>query len=181
MPARTALTYADYATLPADGRRYELHDGELSVTPAPGTRHQRALIRLGAALHDHVVAHGLGEVLVAPTDCILSDRTVVQPDIIFIARDRASLVTDRAVEGPPTLVVEVLAPSTTAIDLGAKRDLYARHLVPFYWIVDTDARTIAALRLVDGTFQPVGQLALTIPAALPPLERLTLDPSAIWP
>jgi hypothetical protein len=57
-----ALTYEDYARLPDDGRRYEIHDGELSVTPAPGRTHQWALLQFGVALHAYVMAHDLGEV-----------------------------------------------------------------------------------------------------------------------
>src|SRR3970040_191251 len=73
MPKRALLTYSDYAALPDDGRRYELHRGELWAIPTPGTRHHRAIIALGSRLYDHVRARGLGEVLVAPTDCILSN------------------------------------------------------------------------------------------------------------
>lgn len=60
MPAKTLLTYADYAALPDDGRRYELHAGELSVTPAPATRHQRVSLNLASLLHTHVKSRGLG-------------------------------------------------------------------------------------------------------------------------
>ena len=63
MPTRALLTYSDYAALPGDGRRYELHQGELSVTRAPGLGHQRAVIALGSRLYDHVRGRGLGEVL----------------------------------------------------------------------------------------------------------------------
>ena len=99
MPMRAVLTYSDYAALPDDGRRYELHRGELSVTPAPGTRHQRALIALGSRLYEHVRSRGLGETFVAPTDCILSDVTVVQPDILYVAADRVSIISERGIEG----------------------------------------------------------------------------------
>ena len=64
MPIRALLTYSDYAALPDDGRRYELHWGELSVTPAPGTRHQGAIVNLIALLHEHVRSRGLGKVFV---------------------------------------------------------------------------------------------------------------------
>src|SRR5437879_2452445 len=106
MPTRAVLTYGDYAALPDDGRHYELHRGELSVTPAPGTRHQEAVISLGSKLYEHVRSHGLGKVFVAPTDCILSSVTVVQPDILYVATDRLSMISERGIEGAPTLVVE---------------------------------------------------------------------------
>lgn len=78
---RVILTYQEYEALPADGRRYELHEGELSVTPAPSPRHQRILRNLNKILQQHVETLGLGEVLFAPLDCILSETTVVQPDL----------------------------------------------------------------------------------------------------
>ena len=73
-PQRVVLTYRDYEALPDDGRRYELHDGELSVTPAPTTDHQFASRNLFRQLDAHVAAHRLGEVLFAPIDVILSDK-----------------------------------------------------------------------------------------------------------
>ena len=94
---RVVLTYREYATLPDDGRRYEIHDGELSVTPAPGTRHQIVSSNLYDIVRRHVKSRDLGLVLYAPLDVILSDTTVVQPDIVFVANDRQSLVSERGV------------------------------------------------------------------------------------
>jgi hypothetical protein len=124
---RVVLTYRDYAALPDDGRRYEIHDGELSVTPAPGWTHQYVLLRLAAALHAHVSAHDLGEVYIAPFDVILADPTIVQPDITFVAKDRLAILSERGADGAPTLVVETLSRYTTHIDRNTKRQLYARH------------------------------------------------------
>src|SRR5438445_11537093 len=112
MPTRAVLTYGDYAALPDDGRHYELHRGELSVTPAPGTRHQEAVISLGSKLYEHVRSHALGKVFVAPTDCILSSVTVVQPEILYVATDRLSIISERGSDGAPTVVVDVLSSST---------------------------------------------------------------------
>ena len=123
MPTRAVLTYSDYAALPDDGRRYELHRGELSVTPAPGTRHQGVIVVLTALLHDHVSSRDLGKIFVAPTDCILSDVTVLQPDLLYIATDRLSIISERGIEGTPTLVIEVLSPSTAHLDRDRKMTL----------------------------------------------------------
>jgi hypothetical protein len=106
------LTYEDYAALPDDGRRYELHEGELSVTPSPGTDHQDILGNLFVVIRGHVRARGLGRVFVAPVDCILGDITVVQPDIVFVETARLSVIGKRAIEGPPTLVVEIISSSS---------------------------------------------------------------------
>jgi len=78
--SKVALTYRDYAALPDDGRLYEVLDGELFVTPAPGTRHQIISMQLSAQLHAHVTAHRLGLILAAPADVILADTSIVQPD-----------------------------------------------------------------------------------------------------
>ena len=102
MPTRVVLTYRDYEALPADGRRYELHDGELLVTAAPGLPHQRVVGELFALLRQHVRAHRLGEVFVSPVDCILSDTTVVQPDLVFLESARSSTASPRGIEGPTT-------------------------------------------------------------------------------
>lgn len=102
MPTRIVLTYRDYEALPADGRRYELLDGALLVTAAPGLPHQRLVGELFVLLRQHVRAHGLGVVFVSPVDCILSDTTVVQPDLVFLESGRAELASPRGIEGPPT-------------------------------------------------------------------------------
>ena len=150
--SRVALTYRDYAALPDDGQRYQILDGELFVTPAPGTRHQLILLRLVSQLHAHVTTYGVGLVLPAPVDVILADTSIVQPDIVFVAADRQSLVSARGIEGPPTLAVEILSPSTTALDRRNKHALYARHGVTHYWIVDGEAGAIEMLRLVDRAY-----------------------------
>jgi Uma2 family endonuclease len=75
--SRTALTYKDYAALPDDGHRYEVHDGELSVTPSPGPWHQRVKANLFDILRHHVLARRAGELFDAPLDCILSQTTIV--------------------------------------------------------------------------------------------------------
>ena len=144
---RVVLTYADYVALPNDGKRYEIHDGELSVTPAPGRTHQRLVLELASLLNTHVKARGVGEVYVAPFDVILDTTTIVQPDVVCIARDCLDRVSERGVDGAPTLAVEIISPSTVQIDRGTKLQLYARYRVPYYWIVDSVARTVEAYTL----------------------------------
>jgi Uma2 family endonuclease len=81
-------------------------------------------------LNEHVRSRGLGEVFVAPTDCIRSNVTVVQPDVLYIAADLLTIISERGIEGAPTLVVEVVSPSTAHLDRGRKMKLYAEHGVP---------------------------------------------------
>jgi Uma2 family endonuclease len=178
---RVILTYKDYEALPADGRRYELHDGELSVTPAPSPRHQRISRNLNRVLDKHVTTHSLGEVLYAPLDCILGETTIVQPDLVYLDPDRLSAVSARGIEGPPTLVVEILSPTTTVIDRSTKLQLYARYGVPYYWIVDPEARTIEAYTLAAGGCQLAARASGRAPVSLPPFPDLALVPDSLWP
>jgi Uma2 family endonuclease len=175
------LTYRDYAALPDDGRRYEIHDGELSVTPAPGLRHQRIAGRLFVALDAHVAANGLGEVLIAPLDVILSDTTVVQPDVVYVDRSRLGALSERGVEGPPTLAIEILSPSTVQIDRDRKLELYARLGVPFYWLVDPDAQTIECFAPGPQGYSLVARATGDVPVSLPPFDGLALAPASLFP
>jgi Uma2 family endonuclease len=181
MTTRVRLTYEDYVVLPDDGRRYELHEGELSVTPSPGLSHQDILGNLFVIVRGHVNLRGLGRVVVAPMDCILENITVVQPDIVFVETGRLPIVTERAIEGSPTLAVEIISPSSVGIDRRRKLQLYARYAVPFYWIVDPPARTIEAYQLDRAAYRPAGVVSGTDAAALPPFPDLLLNPREIWP
>jgi Uma2 family endonuclease len=178
---RPVLTYEDYAALPDDGRRYEIHDGELSVTPAPGTPHQQISGNLHVIFRAHLDAGMPGQVLYAPLDVILSNTTVVQPDLVYIDPGRAAIVSRRGIEGAPTLAVEIISPSTPRIDRVTKLQLYARYGVPYYWIVDPDARTIEAYELAGGAYRAVGALAGAAPVTLSPFPGLRLIPERIWP
>jgi len=172
-PGRIKLTYDDYVGLPNDGKRYEILDGELSVSPAPMTQHQIASINLTMLLYQFVRSHRLGRVLEAPTDVILAETTIVQPDILFVSAERASIITDRAVEGPPDLVVEILSRWTARQDRTTKATLYARFSVPHYWIVDPEERTIELYEIERDSYRLATKEsgAATIhPALFPGLE-----------
>jgi Uma2 family endonuclease len=130
-------------------------------------------------LQSHVENGQLCEVLCAPIDCILSETTVVQPDLVFVARDHADLG-ERGIEGPPTLAVKVVSPSTESIDRRRKLKLYAKHAIQHYWIVDPVMRTIEAYGLVSESYRVTGRLAGSSPTALIPFPDLPLDPSALW-
>lgn len=174
------LTYRDYADLPNNGRRYELHDGALSVTPAPGIRHQRISANLGDVLRAHVKRQRLGEVLYAPLDVILADTTVLQPDLVFLDGRTRNLTSERGVEGPPALVVEILSPSTHTIDQVTKPALYARHGVANLWLVDPETRTVEALQLEHGRYVVVTRASGDVEVTLPPFSDLSLPLADVW-
>jgi Uma2 family endonuclease len=147
------FTYQDYLRLPED-RRYEIIDGELFLTPAPGTYHQRIEMKLLFLLFGHVKEHDLGEVLPAPCDLVLSQTDVVQPDIFFIAKERREIVGEKYVSAAPDLVVEILSESTAKRDRGIKAKMYERFGVPELWIVDPWTKRVEIFRRLEGKLQP---------------------------
>src|SRR5438128_982430 len=102
---KRSYTYDDLAALP-DDQRYEIIDGELWVNPSPITRHQKLAHRLAVAL-DQLERSGAGNVFSAPLDVVFSKRDVVQPDLMFIAAARASVIGEKNITGAPDLVVEI--------------------------------------------------------------------------
>lgn len=167
--SRMRWTYAEFARLPSErGMRHEVIDGELVVTPAPGLRHQRVVTELVVRLHAFVRDSGLGEVFVGPVDVLLADGDFIEPDILFVRTEKAHLFSDRGIEGPPDLIVEVLSPSTAARDRGLKLDRYRHFGVPEYWVVDPDGRSIEVWDLAAGA---------AAPAVLGPDDTLRWDPA----
>jgi Uma2 family endonuclease len=94
--------------------------------------------------------HDLGRLLPGPIDVLFGEGDYLQPDLVFMRRDRAHLMSPRGIEGPPDLVVEILSPSTAHRDRGIKLERYRHFGVPEYWIVDLDARAIEVWRLGAG-------------------------------
>jgi Uma2 family endonuclease len=153
MPAaeRRRWTAAQVRQLIADspeyGPRYELIAGELLVTPAPGPRHQAALVSIYDRVAPYVRDQGLGYMMWSPADLELALDELTQPDL-FVIPDRR----------PPArwsdfkrlrLAIEALSPSTARFDRTVKRPFYQRVGVPEYWIVDLDARLVERWRPSD--------------------------------
>lgn len=125
-----------------DGIRYEILDGELVMSAAPVTEHQRIVGRLFVLLYRALVESGCAEVFSAPFDVELARTSVVEPDLVVIRKEHAERLTAKRLVGAPDLVVEVLSPSTAPRDLETKLRLYARHRIPCYWIVDPEQREL---------------------------------------
>ena len=152
MAVRTPLfTYDDLVRMPNDGKRYELCDGELVVSPAPAPKHQRVAARFGDLLFRAEEA-GFGQVFYAPTDVVFGRYKATQPDLLFIRGDRLQIVTETNIQGAPDLIVEILSPSTRADDFGWKRTLYAREGVPYYWVADPENKTVQPYTLHEGDY-----------------------------
>jgi Uma2 family endonuclease len=146
------LTYDEYRVLPEDGKRYELMEGDLFVSPAPSTRHQTVSRRLQFALMQALEVPGLAQVFNAPCDVIFEPTSVVQPDLVIVGAARAHIITARAIEGVPDVLVEILSPGGTDRDEHLKRRLYERHGVPEYWVVEPQHGFVTQWRMDGGSY-----------------------------
>lgn len=153
-PRRPPLTYAEYRLLPEDdGKRYELMEGDLFVSPAPSTRHQTVSRRLQFALMQALELPGRAQVFDAPTDVLLDDLTVVQPDLVIVSAEHADRVTQRAIEGTPDVVIEIMSPSSVDRDAHLKLRVYEGFAIPEYWVIDPEHGFIEAFAFRDGGYQ----------------------------
>ena len=137
----TRLTYDDYCRTP-EGLRYELVEGDLRMVPSPNVFHQEISGRLYEKLLVWVRGQGLGVVYYAPMDVVLSEHNVVQPDLLYVSRERRGIIKEANIWGVPDLVVEILSPSTTQWDRVNKRQVYERFGVRELWFVDPVGRSI---------------------------------------
>ena len=145
------MTTNEYLTTPETVLPAELGFGVLRVAEAPIVRHQRVVRDLTITLTAFAQERGLGEVLPAPTDVVLDreQHLVVQPDVLFVAAGRSSIIGDH-IEGPPDLVIEVLSPRPRIGMIEEKVTWYARYGVRECWLVDLNRREIAVLTCAGG-------------------------------
>jgi len=158
-PAQGEWTYDDYLRLPDDGNRYEIVEGVLYVTNAPGFDHQFAVHQIAVAFELWLRANPGGVVLTAPFEVHLPGiARPVQPDVLFITTERRPAPGAGFFEGAPDLVVEVLSPGTMRTDRYVKFDAYERAGVREYWLLDPHARFVEVyVRTEGGEFVLLGQ------------------------
>ncbi|MEK7747739.1 MAG: Uma2 family endonuclease [Nitrospirota bacterium] len=147
------LTYDDYAAIPNDGKRYEIIEGDILMSPAPRPKHQKAIGNLYWVIRTYLEEHPIGEIYLSPIDVILSYTNVVQPDLLFLSEKKRHLVGERGIEGPPDLIVEVLSPTTEKTDRITKSNLYAKFGVSHYWLIDPETKQLEMFRLFRGHFR----------------------------
>jgi Uma2 family endonuclease len=172
------LEYVDLEVTPDDGRRYELVDGELYVTPSPRPTHQRISGRLYLLFVEYFGGRSIGEVFYAPVDVILTRWDVFVPDLLVVSDPTD--ISERGIERPPLLVVEIASPSTRRHDRQVKARRYAELGVLHYWIVDADERRVDCYRLSSGAFEPVASEEGTATLRHPDWDGLAVDLGALW-
>ena len=161
------------------GVRLELVDGEVAVSPSPIPDHSYVVGTLYSILRRNVDEHDLGQ-LFLDVDTVLSDHDVRRPDILFFSKSRLHLVGDKAMEGAPDLVIEVVSPGSIHIDRKGKARLYASAKVKSYWIVDPQLRTVEAFQLRAGRYVLRGRGAGQEIVHLPPFPDLKIPVAELW-
>lgn len=142
-------TFQDYLTWP-DEERWEIIDGvAFNMTPAPGSKHQLIVGSVYRVIGNQLVRKTC-TAFIAPTDVVLSDYDVVQPDV-FVVCDKKK-ITDANIQGAPDLVIEVLSPSTTLKDKREKKTLYEKYGVKEYIIIAPLEKYVERTLLEDGKF-----------------------------
>jgi len=145
------------------------------MTPVPLTRHQQIAMRLSYIFMGYLDRHPIGELFAAPCDVVLSDVDVVQPDLLLVLKHGKATITEKNIQGPPDLLIEILSPSTASRDRDLKRKRYEHYGVCEYWLVDPVEKTIDILALKGTTFVEVGKGTSHTTITSPLLPDLPLD------
>src|SRR6185436_2430571 len=175
------MTVDDLDAMPEDGNRYEVIEGELLVSCAAGLRHQIVTANIVHQLMTYLEKNPIGRIVPTP-GLILSKYSGVIPDLVFYshARGKEIIANDR-LNAAPEIVIEILSPGRENIsrDRIAKRQLYARHAVSEYWIVDSENRSVEVYRLQNQSLESVAVLrenaeltSPSLPGFACPLSRI---------
>jgi len=178
-PQIAPFTAAEYREMPDDGRRYQLVEGELFMAPAPSTYHQIVQANVLILLSLFARQTNLGTVLGAPCDVYLDDLNVFQPDILFVAQAHADRIHDDGIHGAPDLVVEILSPSTAALDR-RKRGLLAKGGTVEFWQIDPALRQLQRFVFAENSAKPVALIDEPETFTSPLFPGLEIDSAEIF-
>ena len=177
-------TYEEFMSLPEGGPfRYEIIDGELCMTPSPNTRHRRIVSNLHFLFRAFLLRQPVGEIFLSPCDVVLSKDPlqVVEPDLLFVAKEHVSIIGEKNIQGVPDLTVEILSPTTESSDRRVKHSLYERFGVPEYWIVDPETETVQVFRHASGHYPAPHEYGKGDPLESPLFPGLSISLSEVFP
>ncbi len=173
------LTYDDYLKTP-DDKRYELIEGELIMVPSPIIYHQWISKNIEYELEKYVREKKIGKIFDAPCDVHLDNENVLQPDILYISKERQSIIGKKNVQGAPDLVIEILSEATAYNDLIKKKKLYAKFGVREYWIVDPGEKSVEIFSLAGKEFKIYRSYTMNDNLESPLIEGLKIELSAVF-
>ncbi len=172
-------TYKDYLETPED-KRFELIEGELTMTTSPTIYHQWISKNIEYELERHVREKGEGRVFDAPCDVYLDNENVFQPDILFVSEERLGIIGEKNVQGAPDIVIEILSEASAYNDLIKKKKLYAKFGVREYWLVDPGEKAVEIHSLKGEVFSLSRSFTLNDILESPLLEGLKIELSLVF-
>lgn len=183
-PVHRRATYQDVIDAPAD-KVAEIVGGTLHLHPRPRPTHSRSIMALGREISGPFDKGSGGPggwwILIEPELHLGSD--VLVPDVVGWRRERLPVFPkeDAYIDLAPDWVCEVLSPSTRTFDLTAKRAAYAAHGAEHLWMIDPEARTLEAFRLVSGAWTLAAALAGDAEARVAPFDAIAFALADLWP
>ncbi|MBW8050395.1 MAG: Uma2 family endonuclease [Cytophagales bacterium] len=145
-------TIKDYQLLD-EGAPYQLINGELIMTPSPTTPHQERSVDIIYQIRHFLKANPIGKVFSAPTDVYFDEHNALQPDIIYISRERIDIIKKAGIYGAPDMIIEIQSPSTGYYDTNSKKKIYERYGVKEYWLIDPADNEVIGYELVKGKYK----------------------------
>ncbi len=173
------FTYEDLRHTPDDGKRYEVLEGALIVSPSPRTKHQRTVTMVFEVLLK-AARTGHGEAFPAPFDVVFSEHDVTEPDLLFVTKERKDIITEDNIQGAPDLVVEIISEGSRKRDVITKRGIYERYGVRFYWLVDPEEETVRVFELKDGAYSEPVTLYAGQPLTCPLFPGISEDVGTLF-
>jgi Uma2 family endonuclease len=153
IPLPKLLTYEDYAKLtPPDSGNYELHNGKIIFMPTPIPKHQLISSELHILLGSYIKTHKLGKLIAAPMDTVFSPNDTLQPDLLFIAKDRLYIIGEKKIEGVPDFIVEIHSRGNTPKEMSYKKFVYETTGVKEYWVIYPEQKMIKQFENQDFEF-----------------------------
>ncbi len=168
------LSVAEYRKLPEGPPHFQLIAGELYMSPSPRFWHQEIVLGIASSIREYLRRHPIGKVVVAPSDVELSPEDVYQPDIYFVSQTRYDILCEHGAIGAPDWVIEVLSPGTAQLDLGPKREAYARAGVGEFWIVRPQEGRVDLYRLQEVSTHPLHAFTMADTLSTPLLPGWSL-------
>ena len=176
------MTVDDLEAMPDDSNRYEVIEGELFVSRAPGLPHQIVTANIVHQLMTYLDKNPIGRILPTP-GLILSPYSGVVPDLVFYSHARgAEIIANDRLNAAPEIVIEILSPGRENIsrDRIAKRQLYAKHGVSEYWIVDSENRSVEVYRLANQNLELATVLSIKDEVTSPSLPGFACSVAKIF-
>lgn len=159
-PPRTAM---EVFNLLPEGTLCEVVENQLYMSPAPNRKHQDISMIISTAIYNFIKSSQAGKVYSAPIDVFIEpNRNALQPDIVFVSNENASILSDRGIEGAPDLVVEILSKGNAEHDTIKKKTVYERCGVKELWYVDPMKGHTYGFVLEKKKYRSIGKPSKTI-------------------